>query len=83
MSRTKKEYEDFLKIIRAKIAIHQFPKKNIAFKLGISRSLFSQYLSGELQMSERIIRELGKELGISRQIDQISLEDLIDEKPHL
>ena len=83
MSRAEKEYKHLLKIIRAKIAIHQFPKKNIALKLGISRSLFSQYLSGELQMSDEIIRGLVKELGIRKQIDQISLEDLIDEKPHL
>ena len=60
------EYEKFLQLVRAKIAIDQLLKKNVARRLNISKSLFSQYLNGDIRIPQRIQEKIIKELGIEK-----------------
>ena len=67
----KENTEKLLAIIRAQIAISKTPKKLLAFRCGVSRSSFGQYINGDVEMPEKVRNCLIETLGLQNHVERL------------
>jgi len=65
--------EKLLEVIRAQTAITKTPKKVLAFKCGVSRSSFSQYINGDVEMPQEVKAKLIEVLGLQPYVEKLEL----------
>lgn len=63
---------NFLKLLRCRIGVLDYPKKKLAKKLGITPTWFSQLIRGEHLMPENLKERLIKELKLEKAIARLS-----------
>jgi len=62
--------EDFLRLVRAKIAIDNVPKKFLARKCKVNRPTFSYFIHGDKPMTDFVKDVLIRELELEEYLDE-------------